>query len=389
MDDTFAMPQISHQGKIRVGYISAYFRTHTVASLTLGWLKKCDKQKFEIYSYYIGSKADLTTEKIRCYSDSFYHNYGNLNTLCEQVIADKLHILVFTDIGMDSLTTYIAGLRLAPLQCMTWGHPVTSGLPTIDYFLSSDLMEPQNAQSHYCEKLVNLPNIGLCYQKPDVPELTKSRSELNLREDAIIYLCCQSLFKYLPQFDAIFAQMAQRVPQAQFAFISHPVAAITAQFRARLSRAFATLKLNYENYCVILPRLERIDYFNLNLLSNVFLDTFSWSGGNTTLEAIACGLPIVTCPGKLMRGRHSYGILKMMGVTETIANDEIEYVEIAVRLGIDTNWRQEIVQKSYERRRWLYDDKTCVAALEDFYQKVVLSQLSKSESVKKTNGGAG
>jgi predicted O-linked N-acetylglucosamine transferase (SPINDLY family) len=383
------MPQISHQGKIRVGYISAYFRTHTVASLTLGWLKKCDKQKFEIYSYYIGYKADLITEKFRCYSDSFYHNYGNLNTLCEQVIADKLHILVFTDIGMDSLTTYIAGLRLAPLQCMTWGHPVTSGLPTIDYFLSSDLMEPKNAQSHYCEKLVNLPNIGLCYQKPDVPELTKSRSELNLREDAIIYLCCQSLFKYLPQFDAIFAQMAQRVPQAQFAFISHPVAAITAQFRARLSRAFATLKLNYENYCVILPRLERIDYFNLNLLSNVFLDTFSWSGGNTTLEAIACGLPIVTCPGKLMRGRHSYGILKMMGVTETIANDEIEYVEIAVRLGIDTNWRQEIVQKIYERRRWLYDDKTCVAALEDFYQKVVLSQLSKSESVKKTNGGAG
>ena len=383
------MPQLSHQGKIRVGYISAYFRTHTVASLTLGWLKNCDKQKFEIYSYYIGSKADLTTEDFRSYSDKNYHCYGNLNTLCEQVIADKIHILVFTDIGMDSLTTYIAGLRLAPLQCMTWGHPVTSGLPTIDYFLSSDLMEPQNAQSHYCEKLVRLPNIGLCYQKPDVPELTKSRSRLNLREDAIIYLCCQSLFKYLPQFDAIFAQIAQRVPQAQFAFISHPVAAITAQFRTRLSRAFASLKLNYEDYCVILPRLERIDYLNLNLVSNIFLDTFYWSGGNTTLEAIACGLPIVTCPGELMRGRHSYGILKMMGVTETIAQDEIEYVEIAVRLGIDTNWRQEIVQKIYGRRRWLYDDKTCVTALENFYQRVVLSQLGKSENLKKTNSGAG
>lgn len=352
-------------------------------------IQQSDFNTAEGNSYYIGSKADLTTEYFNYCSDNFYHIYGNLDDLCKQVIADKLHILVFTDIGMDSLTTYIAGLRLAPLQCMTWGHPVTSGLPTIDYFLSSDLMEPQNAQSHYCEKLVRLPNIGICYQKPDVSELTKSRSELNLREDAIIYLCCQSLFKYLPQFDSIFAQITQRVPQAQFAFISHPVAAITTQFKSRLTRAFAISKLNYEDYCVILPRLERIDYFNLNLLSNVFLDTFSWSGGNTTLEAIACGLPIVTCPGELMRGRHSYGILKMMGITETIAQDEMEYVDIAVRLGVDTNWRQEIVQKIYERHHLLYDDKTCVTALEDFYQRVVLSQLGTSESAKKTSSDAG
>jgi predicted O-linked N-acetylglucosamine transferase (SPINDLY family) len=272
---------------------------------------------------------------------------------------------------------------------MTWGHPVTSGLPTIDYFLSSDLMEPQNAQSHYCEKLVCLPNIGICYQKPPIPERTKSRSDLNLREDAVIYLCCQSLFKYLPQFDSIFVQIARRVPHAQFVFISHPVAAITTQFKSRLCRVFANFNLNYKDYCVILPRLERMDYLNLNLVSNIFLDAFSWSGGNTTLEAIACGLPIVTCPGELMRSRHSYGILKMMGITETIAQDEIEYVDIAVRLGLDTNWRQEIVQKIHERHHWLYDDKTCVAALEDFYQKVVLSQLSKSENLKKTSGGAG
>lgn len=383
------MPQLSHQGKIRIGYISAYFRTHTIGSLTLGWLKHCDKQKIEIYSYYIGSKADLVTEQFYYCSDRFYHFCKNLNAICEQIIADKLHILIFTDIGMDSLTTYIAGLRLAPIQCMTWGHPITSGLPTINYFLSSDLMEPPNAQSHYCEKLVRLPNIGICYEKPAIIELTKTRSELNLREDAVIYLCCQSIFKYLPQFDSIFAQIALRVPQAQFVFISHPVDAITAQFRTRLRRAFANLKLNDEDYCVILPRQEKIDYFNLNLLSNIFLDTFSWSGGNTTLEAIACGLPIVTCPGEFMRSRHAYGILKMMGITETIAQDEIEYVEIAARLGIDTHWRQDIVQKIYERHHWLYDDKTCVTALEDFYQRVVLSQLGTSESVKKTSSDAG
>lgn len=375
------MPELSDTGKIRVGYLSAHFRGHTVAFLTLGWFKYCDRQNFEIYSYHIGYKADAITDEFRAASDSFHHIYGNLNAVCEQIVADRLHILVFTDIGMDPLTTYIAGLRLAPVQCMAWGHPVTSGLPTIDYFLSSELMEPEKAQAHYCEQLVRLPNISLCYEQPSVPAPKKTRANFQLHEESVVYLCCQSLFKYLPQFDRIFAQIAQRIPQAQFAFISHPVSAINEQFQSRLRRAFANLNLNSEDYCIVLPRLERSDYFNLNLVSDIFLDTLCWSGGNTTLEAIACGLPVVTCPGKLMRSRHAYGILKMMGVTETIAQDESEYIEIAVRLGLDVDWRKAIGQKIYERHNRLYNDRTCITALESFYKKVVSEQLSQRTEV--------
>jgi predicted O-linked N-acetylglucosamine transferase (SPINDLY family) len=366
------MPPLTKTGKIRVGYLSAYFRGHTVAKLTFGWLKNLDRQKFEIYSYHIGHKADFITQQFRSCSDSFYHIYGNVEAVCQQVIADKLHILVFTDIGMEPHASLIAGLRLAPIQCMAWGHPVTSGLATIDYFLSSDLMEPENAQAHYCEKLVRLPNISICYEKPSIPEATKTRLNFHLREEAVVYLSCQSLFKYLPQFDSIFAQIAQRVPQAQFVFLAAHTPHITAQFEARLQRAFANFGLRSEEYCVFLPKQDWVSYLNLNLVSTIFLDTFSWSGGNTTLEAIACGLPVVTCPGEFMRSRHAYGILKMMEVTETIAQDEAEYVEIAVRLGLDTDWRQDIVRKIYQRHRWLYDDRTSVTALESFYKTVVL-----------------
>lgn len=369
--DPLPMPPLSNTGKIRIGYLSAHFRAQTVGLLTLGWIKNADRENFEIYSYYIGRPADLTTEKFRTCSDSFYHIHESLEAVCQQIIADKLHILVFTDIGMVPRTTLIASLRLAPVQCMTWGHPVTSGLPTMDYFLSSELMEPKNGQAHYCEQLVRLPNISICYEKPSILEPTKTRSDFHLREEAIIYLSCQSLFKYIPQFDEIFAQIAQRVPQAQFAFLSHFTAAVTEQFKVRLRRAFANLNLNSDDYCVILPRLDRVDYLNLNLVSDIFLDTLSWSGGNTTLEAIACGLPIVTCPGEFMRSRHAYGILQMMGITETIAKDEAEYVEIAVRLGLDADLRQNMVQKIFERHSWLYDDKACVTALESFYKKVV------------------
>ena len=365
------MPPLSENGKIRIGYVSAHMRRHTVGKLSLGWLRNCDKRSFEVYSYYLYPPKDDMTQEFQHYSDNFYHILGSFEAACEQIIGDQLHILIFIDIGMYPKTTQIAGLRLAPVQCTTWGHPVTSGLPTIDYFLSSDLMEPDNAQEHYSEKLICLPGIGVSYPKPLIPRPEKNRTDFNLSENAVLYLSCQSLHKYLPQYDYIFAQIARRVPQAQLAFLSHDIDSITEQFRQRLKCAFANFGLNSEDYCVILPRQDELSYLNLNLLSDIFLDTLSWSGGNTTLEAVACNLPIVTCPGEFMRGRHSYGILRMLGITDTIAQTEAEYIEIAVRLGLDLDWRLDIVKRMHDCHDKLYDDKSCVTALEAFYKRVV------------------
>ncbi len=366
-----AMPPLSQNGKIRIGYVSKCMQRHTVGKLMLGWIRNCNRQEFEVYCYYIDPQVDSLTQQFRLYSETFHHIPDNLEAVCKQIISDQLHVLVYLDIGMHPHMTQIAGLHLAPVQCTTWSHPITSGLPTITYFLSSKLMEPENAQSHYSEQLVCLPNIGISYAKPIIPEPKKPRSEFELRDETVVYLSCQSLFKYLPQYDYVFAAIAQRVPQAQFAFISSNSSHINEKFRQRLQRAFANFGLNSEEYCVILPRQNEADYFNLNLVSDVFLDTFSWSGGNTTLEAIACNLPIVTCPGEFMRGRHSYGILKMLGVTDTIAKNEAEYIEIAVRLGLDREWRDSIVERMIHRHPYLYDDKTCVEALEAFYRRVV------------------
>lgn len=357
--------------KIRVGYVSNCLRAHTVGKLMLGWIQNHNDQEFESYCYHLDTSIDYLTQQFHLYSNHFYHIPEDFENACKQIISDKLDILVILDIGMHPEMSKIAGLRLAPVQCTTWGHPITSGIPTVDYFLSCKLMEPENAQEHYSEKLICLPNIGVSYPKPVIPEPKKSRSEFGLKDESIVYLSCQSLFKYLPQYDYIFAEIARRVSQAKFVFISHDSVHITNIFRKRLQDAFAKLNLNSEDYCVISPRIGWNDYCNLNQLSDIFLDTFSWSGGNTTLEAIACNLPIVTCPGEFMRGRHSYGILQMLGVTETIAKNEAEYIEIAVKLGMNQQWKSSIVQKMIERHSYLYNDKTCVEALEEFYKRVV------------------
>ena len=282
-------------GKIRLGYISAHLRHHTVAKLFQGWLQWRNREQFEIYCYGIdiNNTFDNFTREYQEQSDYFYQfdNLVNMERIAQHILDNQLHILVYLDIGMDARTTQLAGLRLAPVQCVTWGHPITSGLPTIDYFISSELMEPSEGDNHYSEKLIRLSNLGIAYPKPSLPPQRKTRLEMGLAEDKIIYLNCQSLFKYMPKNDDIFPRIARQVTNSQFIFICHRSEFVTHCFQSRLSQAFNRYGLNWQDYGVMMPQLEQNDYFQLNLLADIYLDNLSWSGGNTTLEAIACQLP--------------------------------------------------------------------------------------------------
>ncbi|MBE9225180.1 tetratricopeptide repeat protein [Phormidium sp. LEGE 05292] len=358
--------------KIHIGYVSDSFHWHTVGMVFLGWIQYCQKQDFEIYCYYINNQIDQITEEYQKYSNYFHHIPHNLEATCQQITDDKLHILVFLDVGMTPQMTQLAALRLAPIQCAAWGHPVTTGLPTIDYYLSADSLEPENAQEHYSEQLIRLPNIGISYSKPLIPAITKTRADFELRENAVIYLSCQSLFKYLPQYDYIFPTIAQNVGRSQFVFIAHPINEITEQFRQRIQQEFTKFDLNFEDYCIILPRQNQQDYRQINLLADISLDTIGFTGFLTTIESIACNLPIVTCVGEFMRSRQTYGIFKMLGITETIAKNPTEYIQIAVKLGCQPEWRQKIVEQIKHSQTSLYNDRTSITALEEFYRRVIL-----------------
>ena len=363
--------------KIRVGYLSS--RLHTLVKIYLGWLKNHDRNKFEIYIYDVSGHEENAKvpfiefrDNFKVYSDYFKIITGSINDICINILSDNLDILVFPDIGLEPKINQLCCLRLVPIQCTSWGHPMTSGSPTIDYFLSSDLMEPINVQEHYSEKLIRLPNLGFSISHPDLPTTDAQRSDFQLAEGSIIYLCSQCLLKYLPQHDYLFPSIAQQNQSSQFVFFDSflgPV--ITDSFIKRIDRAFIEFGLDYRQYCVFLHQIEPHKYLQLNKLADVFLDTFGFSGGLTTLDAIACGLPIVTCPRNIMRARQSYGMLKMIGVTETIAESEAEYVEIAVRLGLDQEWREVVRDKIIANKHLLFNDQECVKGLESFFEEAI------------------
>ncbi len=359
------MPAVGSGGRIRLGYLSSCMHGHTIGVFLLGWIEKLDRGRFELFCYHVGDRTDALTESIRAASDHFFHFPGQVLPAAGRIDADRLHILVHTDIGMNPVTLQLAALRLAPVQCKGWGHPVTTGLPTIDYYLSSDLMEPAQAEQHYTEKLVRLPNLALNYSPPALPSAPKTRMQLGIPEHAVVYLSTQSLFKYLPQHDDIYPRIAAEVPDSLFVFLAHGERQVTDLFAKRLAAAFASR--NLAPRCIFLPRLNHADFLSMNMAADVLLDTLEWSGGKTSLEAIACDLPVVTLPGCFMRGRHTYAFLTRMGLTQTIAADKAAYMRLAARLGADPLFRAEIKEFIRSRKHLLFNDTRVNEALEAFY----------------------
>ncbi|MDP6573508.1 MAG: tetratricopeptide repeat protein [Rhodospirillales bacterium] len=354
--------------KVRIGFLSSHFREHTVAKLFAPWVIDLDRDAFEVHAFYVGNKVDAETEAIRASADTFLHHPACGGALMEAIGEHCLDALVYTDIGMDPRVQVLAALHLAPVQCVAFGHPVTTGLANVDYFLSGALLEPEGAEAHYSEKLVKLAGLGLCYRAPRLSAAAPPGVSPPA-DGAPVFLCAQSLFKLLPRHDRIYPEIAARVGACRFWFIAHGIPELTERFRRRLAGAFAAHGLDADDYCQIVPRLGQAEFLGLNRMADVVLDSVSWSGGNTTFDAVAMDKPVVTLPGPLMRSRVSAAILAMMGIEETTAADTDDYVAIAARLATDAAWRGHIAALTRQGKSKVYEDTRPLRDLEDFLKE--------------------
>ncbi len=359
---------------VKVGIVSAFFWAHSNWKIPIkGWLSQLDRQRFRLFGYHTGTRRDSETAVAAALCERFVQDQLSTDRWRETILADAPHVLIYPEIGMDPLSARLAAQRLAPVQCTSWGHPITSGFPTLDYFLSSDAMEPSGADEHYTEELVRLPNLSIYYEPLAVEPAALTRTDFGLRADAVVYWCGQALIKYLPQYDQVFARIARDVPGCQFVFIDSADAQINAVFLERLTRAFAALGLDAAGRCVMLPIMEAPRFLASIGASDVVLDSIGWSGCNSTIETLHADMPIVTMPGELMRGRHTTAILEMIGATETIAASIDDYVAIAVRLARDPAWRTSIKEQIAANKHRLYRDRSPVDALEIFLDRVARS----------------
>ena len=356
----------STAGRVRVGIVSSNICAHSVwDALVKGIVLHLDPGRFDLHVFHLGTGQDSETGLAQAKAASFVRGHRGLEDWTAEITRCRPEVLIYPEVGMHALTSQLASLRLAPVQAAMWGHPETTGLPTIDYFVSGDDLEPEDAQAFYTERLVRLPHLGCHYTRKQEPQGGAGADLPDLPGGGPLFVCPGTSFKYMPGHDWVYAEIARRVGSGRFVFFSQQPQ-WTRILEERLRAAFSAAGLDAGAHLVFLPWLPRHRFFRLMRRADVFLDTIGFSGFNTAMQAVECGLPIVTRRGRFMRGRLAAAILDRMGMEELVGRTEEDYVQLAVRLAGDQPYRQRVRQELLQRQQVLFEDLEPIRALERF-----------------------
>ena len=355
-------------GICRVGIVSHFFSNHSVwSAIVKGWFGQLPRERIAIHAFYLRSHEDEETRFARSRAVHFENGAGNLRQWVDAILRQRLDVLIYPEIGMDAMTLKLASLRLAPTQVAVWGHPETTGLPTIDYYLSAEDFEPTDAQSHYSERLVALPHLGCYYSAKALTPVAPDLEKWGIDAACKLFICPGAPFKYAPRHDALLAEIARRTERCRFVFFTFNVNPnLSRKLRQRLERAFARAGLKLDEFVTFIPWQGGAEFYGLLERAAVFLDTIGFSGFNTAMHAVECGLPIVAREGRFMRGRLASGILKRMGLAELVAASDETYVSLAVRLMTDAAYHADVRKRMKASRTALFEDLAPIRAMEDF-----------------------
>ena len=339
-------------GRLRVGFISRYFREHTIGRLNEGLIQSLDREQFHV-SVITGETAhDPLAESLRNTADEYLVlTHRPADDLAALARLD-LDLLYYTDLGMDPVTWTLAHSRVAPVQCVTWGHPVTTGIPQMDCFISARDLDRESATADYSERLVRMEAINVYYRRPLHGESRKKRADFGIPEDRTVYGCLHSVFKLHPDFDSLLRQILERDEQAILVLLRGSSTRWDTALRNRLSRTLAGLT----DRIIQVPHQCRADFMRLAELVDVHLEPIHFGGGNTSYEAFSRGVPIVTLPARYLRGRVTSALYRRMDVHDCIAESREHYVDLALRLGQDQDFRRLVSGRIRDTAHVLYED---------------------------------
>jgi len=355
--------------RLTIGVCSAYMRHHTLGKLTLGTLQNLSRDRFEVVLLRLPGDEDEMTKKIDAACDKVVQVPFDLN-LARAIIADeKLDILFYPDIGMDPFTYYLAYARLAHVQITSWGHPDTTGIPNMDYFLSCQGMEPDASEPCFSEQLVKLKDMATYYYAPCVEPERFMPNDHGVPDNGALYVCPQTLFKFHPDFDDVLAELLIADENARLLLIDDPFGGF---WRDLLIKRFQkSMGDEIVSRIHFLEKMPLAAFLGLLKCADCVLDVPTFSGGNSSIEAFAHGVPIVTWPGGYLRGRITLACYKQMGVMDLVVDNRADYIALAQKLARDKSFKSDMSAKIIANMSKLFENKDMVHELEMFLVKAV------------------
>jgi len=355
---------------IKIGFISNFiFKNHSVCKDRIGIIKALiDDDRFDVYLFGNNNDSEeIYMEKIGNFKNRIYLS-KNIKESRKIIESFNLDILVYPEIGMDFFYWVLAHSKLARIQINTWGHSETSGIDTIDYYISSSYYEDENAQTNYTEKLIRLNSLCTYYYPLNqIIKLDRESNLLyfNLPTNCNLYGIFQNAFKYQINNIEMIKQILERDPKAIIVILglnNNP-----NRFKKFLEQA-----LGYQiNRVRLFDWLLTPKYHKLLSCMDIILDSYPFGGCNTSLDAFNFNKIVITLPSEKLNGRFTLGFYKKMEIYEPIAIDADDYVYKAVKFANDIKLREQIENKINNKKYLLFEEKESI----DTWKKMLINLI--------------
>jgi predicted O-linked N-acetylglucosamine transferase (SPINDLY family) len=357
-------------GLLRIGYIASTFDRHSVGWLSRWLLHYHDRSNLQVFIYNVGlvDKHPFNQKFFRSKADVSHYLDSNAEEIAALIKQDEIDILIDLDSINMTVTYKVMCYKPAPVS-VTWLGWDTSGCPEVDYFIADPYVLPADAEEYYRSKIWRLPQTYVAIDGFEVEVPTKRRSDYQIPEDAIVYLCAQQSYKHHPDILRLQMQIIKQVPNSY----------LMVQLRADPKSLINTYQQLADETGISMEQLRFIQSdpdemtHRANLqLADVVLDTFPYNGATTTLETLWMAVPLVTKVGESFVARNSYAFMQNVGVTEGIAHTDAEYVDWGVRLGTDLDLRQQVTGKLLQSRKTspLWDARSFTQEMEKAYRQM-------------------
>jgi predicted O-linked N-acetylglucosamine transferase (SPINDLY family) len=351
----------------KIAIVSQFLFNHTVGRLFRGLIEQLDRTRFELAVAHLpGARRDAVKAAIDAAAEVVLELPEGLGAQRAALEGFGPDLILFPDIGMDTASYLLARSRLAPAQAVAWGHPDTTGLASVDYYVSWDLAEPPGAEAHYAERLIRLPRLS-CYAEPRPPARRLGRGAQGLPETGALYGVLQSLFKLHPDFDAVLAGIVTRDPDGWLVFTQGG----DPNWEALLRRRWAAHP-GLNDRALLLPRRPSDAYMSLLAEMDVQLDPVHFGSGNTFYDAMALGAPMITWPGAFARGRIVAAAYAQMDAGQgLIAPTLADYAGLAVAVAHDPDRGALQRELQAAAAAQMFRDAAAVRGLEAFFAAAV------------------
>lgn len=381
--------------KKRVGFVSSLIGGDEPHGLLVLDILKSLKYLFDFYVVSIGSKP-LSEEFLNHATGVYVVGYDEVKAR-EVLKSLELDCLVYAE-SMNSPIVYFLGYqRFARVQILVQGSPVTSGIPTFDYFVSGDLLEhpfrTQLMDDHYSEQLILFDGQAISFPQTQrhfiqdsllaagdavtISNMTAMERMKSLQaQDGHVYMCFQSVQKMQPSFDHVLADIMIGDPIAnivlQASRNSIQTTALELRLKSVLQERFCgdetiecNASINAEKRVHFIPRVRSNDLTQLLAKSTVILHPFPFEGSKTAVDALIAGVPLVTFPQRFLRGRMASVFINAMELGEIdrdaasccIANSVSDYVVKAIRLASDKDYRSRVINAIRIRSDRIFNEK--------------------------------